>query len=88
MVNWCVHRECFCEELGQPQGDQEELVAMLLLSMVTRFCNSSAPHFPIRKVLLLLWKVLLTSLGGTQILSRLKSEWFNQCSSVLKGHLV
>ncbi|KAK4301846.1 hypothetical protein Pmani_026037 [Petrolisthes manimaculis] len=72
-------RECFCDELGQPQGDQEELIAMLLLSMVTRFCNSSAPHFPIRKVLLLLWKVLLSSLGGTQVLSRLKNEYRERC---------
>ncbi|KAK7072993.1 Striatin-interacting protein 2 [Halocaridina rubra] len=68
-------RLCFCEELAQPQGESEELVAMTLLGMVTRFCNSSAPHFPIRKVLLLLWKVLLSSLGGTQQLAQLKNEY-------------
>ncbi|XP_068234534.1 striatin-interacting protein 1 homolog isoform X2 [Palaemon carinicauda] len=68
-------RLCFCEELGQPQGESSELVAMTLLGMVTRFCNSSAPHFPIRKVLLLLWKVLLSSLGGTQHLANLKNEY-------------
>ncbi|XP_053655459.2 striatin-interacting protein 1 isoform X2 [Cherax quadricarinatus] len=65
----------FCEELGQPQGEDEELVAMTLLGMVTRFCNSSAPHFPIRKVLLMLWKVLLSSLGGTQQLALLKNSY-------------
>lgn len=67
------NRLAFCEELAQPQAEAEELVAMTLLGMVTRFCNSSAPHFPIRKVLLLLWKVLLCSLGGTQVLAQLKS---------------
>ncbi|KAK8395960.1 hypothetical protein O3P69_005210 [Scylla paramamosain] len=68
-------RLCFCEELGQPQGEDGELVAMTLLGMVTKFCNSSAPHFPIRKVLLLLWKVLLSSLGGTQQLAIMKNEY-------------
>ncbi|XP_071552352.1 striatin-interacting protein 1 homolog isoform X5 [Panulirus ornatus] len=65
----------FCDELGQPQGEDGELVAMTLLGMVTRFCNSSAPHFPIRKVLLLLWKVLLSSLGGMQQLSVMKNAY-------------
>lgn len=65
----------FCDELGQPQGEDGELVAMTLLGMVTRFCNSSAPHFPIRKVLLLLWKVLLSSLGGMQQLSIMKNAY-------------
>ncbi|XP_070000855.1 striatin-interacting protein 1 homolog [Penaeus vannamei] len=68
-------RLAFCEELAQPQAEAEELVAMTLLGMVTRFCNSSAPHFPIRKVLLLLWKVLLCSLGGTQVLAQLKNTY-------------
>lgn len=67
-------RENFRQELAQPHGESGELVAMILLGMVTRFCNSSAPHFPIRKVLLMLWKVLLVSLGGTDDLARMKNE--------------
>ena len=68
-------RQTFKEELAEPQGDNQDLISITLLGMVTRFCNSSAPHFPIKKVLLLLWKVLLMSLGGTDELRNLKNEY-------------
>jgi hypothetical protein len=64
--------ESFVAEISQPIGD--ELLAVKLLGMITRFCSASAPHFPMKKVLLLLWKVSLVSLGGTETLRKLKSK--------------
>lgn len=64
--------EAFIFEISQPMGD--ELLAVKLLGMITRFCSASAPHFPMKKVLLLLWKISLVSLGGTETLKKLKSE--------------
>ncbi|VDP92863.1 unnamed protein product [Echinostoma caproni] len=57
-------REQFCEELLSPIGnDDETTLTVILFGMVHRFCSGLAPHFPMKKVLLLLWKVLLVTLG-------------------------
>jgi len=71
-------RDSFTLELGQVQGEEEDLLAVRLLNMVTRYCSGSAPHFPMKKVLLLLWKVILASLGGSTVLGKLKSEYREQ----------
>lgn len=51
-------RVTFATELGMPMFNNEPM-AIILFNMVTKFCNGSAPHFPIKKVLLLLWKTVL-----------------------------
>uniref|UniRef100_A0A8C2GKP0 Striatin interacting protein 2 n=1 Tax=Cyprinus carpio TaxID=7962 RepID=A0A8C2GKP0_CYPCA len=51
-------REAFKTELGSPLYNGEPF-ALLLFTMVTKFCSMNAPHFPMKKVLLLLWKTIL-----------------------------
>lgn len=65
--------ESFKEDLINPYG--EELLVVKLLCMVTCFCSGSAPHFPMKKVLLLLWKLILVSLGGINTLRELKKQY-------------
>ncbi|KAK2147060.1 hypothetical protein LSH36_572g01086 [Paralvinella palmiformis] len=73
-----VMRENFRQELQQPiLGD--ETLAVLLFGMVTKFCSGAAVHFPMRKVLVLLWKVVLTCLGGLRNFHTLKNEARAQC---------
>lgn len=62
----------FKEELGTPFG--EELLPVRLLNMVTHLCAGTAPHFPMKKVLLLLWKIILVYMGGSKELKEKKTR--------------
>uniref|UniRef100_G3Q585 Striatin interacting protein 2 n=1 Tax=Gasterosteus aculeatus aculeatus TaxID=481459 RepID=G3Q585_GASAC len=68
---WRTAREAFKNELGSPLYNGEPF-ALLLFTMVTKFCSMNAPHFPMKKVLLLLWKTILFTLGGFEELQEMK----------------
>ncbi|KAG9489814.1 hypothetical protein GDO78_005638 [Eleutherodactylus coqui] len=70
---WNTQRETFRIELAFPSNGEEPF-AHLLFTMVTKFCSGHSPHFPMKKVLLLLWKVLLFTLGGFSELQRMKEQ--------------
>ena len=60
--------------LGLPYT--EDHIIVKLLSMITRFCSGLASYYPMKKVLLLLWKLILVLLGGMDKLANLKSIIF------------
>ncbi|XP_065408225.1 striatin-interacting protein 2 isoform X4 [Chrysemys picta bellii] len=70
---WQSSRETFRTELSFPVHSEEPF-ALLLFTMVAKFCSGHAPHFPMKKVLLLLWKVLLFTLGGFEALQAMKMK--------------
>lgn len=63
----------FREELSSPFGD--ELLAVKLLDTVMTFCAGDHAYIPMKKVLLLLWKVLLVQLGGAKALKERKAAY-------------
>ncbi|KPM02806.1 FAM40A-like protein [Sarcoptes scabiei] len=65
-------RQQFKDELMQPI--RGELLHITLFDMLLKHCNGQGPkYFPTKKTLLLLWKILLLTLGGNKELSRLKN---------------
>uniref|UniRef100_A0A4W5R994 Striatin interacting protein 1 n=1 Tax=Hucho hucho TaxID=62062 RepID=A0A4W5R994_9TELE len=68
---WRATRETFKTELGSPLYNNEP-ISVMLFGMVTKFCSGQAPHFPMKKVLLLLWKSILFTLGGFEQLQNIK----------------
>ena len=56
---------------GQPVGC-DDLLPIILLEMILKYCAGSCPHFPIKKILLLLWKTVLV--GETFVLGSLLAQ--------------
>ncbi|KAH8869772.1 Striatin-interacting protein 1 [Schistosoma japonicum] len=68
-------REQFVEDLAMPIGKDGDLtLTVVLFGMIHRFCSGLDPHFPMKKVLLLLWKVLLITLGPLSSLHIRKNQ--------------
>ncbi|NXE50301.1 STRP1 protein, partial [Casuarius casuarius] len=72
-AEWKATRQTFRAELGAPLYNNEPF-SVMLFGMVTKFCSGHAPHFPMKKVLLLLWKTVLCTLGGFEELQSMKAE--------------
>lgn len=66
-------RESFLNDLRNPIHGEDNLTSFLF-QMLLYFCNGSMPHYPVRKILLVIWKSILASLGGVEKLKKLKRE--------------
>lgn len=67
-------RKQFITELEEPLEHSKMPLAIILLDMMPSFVRAKNPHYPIKKVILLCWKVLLTTLGGIDFLREEKSR--------------
>uniref|UniRef100_A0A915MBP1 Far11/STRP N-terminal domain-containing protein n=1 Tax=Meloidogyne javanica TaxID=6303 RepID=A0A915MBP1_MELJA len=67
-------RKQFITELEEPLEHSKMPLAIILLDMMPTFVRAKNPHYPIKKVILLCWKVLLTTLGGIEFLSEEKTR--------------
>lgn len=67
-------RNAFKEEVQEPIENGNEPLLIVLFDMLHPFYIGTAPHFPIKKIVLLIWKILLLSLGGWEELAAKKRE--------------
>ncbi|KAF1766465.1 hypothetical protein GCK72_006422 [Caenorhabditis remanei] len=67
-------RKAFREEVQEPIENGNEPLLIVLFDMLQPFYIGTAPHFPIKKIVLLIWKILLLSLGGWEELAAKKRE--------------
>lgn len=73
-------KKAFSEELSG-SDENSDIMAVILLKMITAFCNGTSQHFPVKKLLLLLWKTLILSLGGIEELKVLRAAAREKVSS-------
>lgn len=71
---WERLRVSFLCELELPLRGGEETLSSMLFGMLLSFCNGSMPHYPIKKILLLIWKFILTVMGGVSQLEEIKKS--------------
>ena len=67
--HWDPLRASFLEQLEIPYGGGGGAgggvtLSSTLFTMLLSFCNGSMPHYPIKKILLLIWKYILIVMGG------------------------
>ena len=57
-------RKSFLKELEEAVYGEDTLTSLLFM-MLLSFCNGTMPHYPVKKILLLIWKSVLAMMGGT-----------------------
>lgn len=72
-VEFKEFRDNLLADIGLPYT--EDHIVVKLLGMITKFCSGLASYYPMKKVLLLLWKLILVLLGGMDTLANLKNEY-------------
>ena len=68
---WVKRQESFIKELNSTVCGDETLTSLLFMMLIS-FCNGSMPHYPIKKILLLIWKSVLAMMGGLDELAEVK----------------
>uniref|UniRef100_A0A7I4Y450 Protein FAM40A n=1 Tax=Haemonchus contortus TaxID=6289 RepID=A0A7I4Y450_HAECO len=63
----------FLEELSEPLDHVGQPLLLVLFEMLPPFYTGNSPHYPIKKILLLIWKILLATLGGWRHLDAMKA---------------
>lgn len=71
--NWVHLRKSFLESLSEAVVGDDTLTSLLFM-MLLSFCNGSMPHYPIKRILLLIWKSILAMMGGIQELEEIKKQ--------------
>ena len=69
--SWVRLRKSFLESLSETVVGEDTLTSLLFM-MLLSFCNGSMPHYPIKRILLLIWKTILAMMGGVEELAEIK----------------
>lgn len=68
---WVRLRKSFLDSLSETVVGEDTLTSLLFM-MLLSFCNGSMPHYPIKRILLLVWKTILAMMGGMKGLEEIK----------------